>query len=213
MTEAIKKLMKMSKWIAIGIFVFRCWIGWKDIFTPINNQLLFKHVYTLFGYAGEAIGITTIIIVCFNKWLWRWKPFKFLTGGMPVLAKQYKGKIRFKNEKGLEEERRSKISIYQTFLKVVVKYETNESSSNSIVADIIRENDSKKLIYTYCNIPRAELQDKSEIHYGTVMLDIDNPEHIKGNYYTTRRTKGSMDFLAVKEKKEKDKSKKGKKRR
>lgn len=50
----------------------------------------------------------------------------------------------------------------------------------------------KKLIYTYLNSPRAELQ--SPIHYGTVILDIDNPNQLEGNYYTNRGTKGSMSF-------------------
>lgn len=206
MTEAIKKLIKMSIWVAIIIFVVRCRIGWKEIIATVDNEKISDVVYLLFGYAGEAISITTIFILCFNKWWWRFKPLNIIAGGMPVLAKEYKGKIRFKNEREQEEERKSKITINQTFLKVVVKYDTNESSSNSIVANIIKENDTKKLIYTYNNIPRAELQDRSGIHYGTVMLDIDNPKHLTGNYFTTRRTAGSMDFLEVKEKKEKDKN-------
>ena len=49
-----------------------------------------------------------------------------------------------------------------------------------------------KLIYTYLNNPRAELQ--SPIHYGTVIIDIDNPNRLEGNYYTGRKTRGSMRF-------------------
>ncbi|WP_418418279.1 hypothetical protein [Blautia sp.] len=58
-------------------------------------------------------------------------------------------------------------------------------------------NSEKQLIYTYLNTPRAELQNRSSIHYGTAMLRIDNPERITGNYYTSRLSRGSMDFEAV----------------
>ena len=39
-----------------------------------------------------------------------------------------------------------------------------------------------KSIYTYLNNPRDELQ--SPIDYGTVIIDIDNPNRLEVNYYT-----------------------------
>ena len=56
------------------------------------------------------------------------------------------------------------------------------------------------LIYTYLNTPRAEIQDRSAIHYGTAMLSIDDPKHLAGNYFTIRKSRGSMDLKAVYEK-------------
>ncbi|BAN61872.1 hypothetical protein ANG_1402 [Streptococcus anginosus subsp. whileyi MAS624] len=47
-----------------------------------------------------------------------------------------------------------------------------------------------KLIYTYLNNPSAELQ--CPIDYGTVIID--NPNRLEGNYYTGRKTRGSMRF-------------------
>ena len=132
-------------------------------------------------------------MACFNKWLWRWKPLNWLSGGMPILAKKYKGKIRFHSDDG-DPERESEIVIKQTFLNVIVKLRTEESSSNSVTATIKEENGSKMLIYTYLNIPRAEIQDRSEIHYGTAMLNVDDPKRLIGNYFTTRKSSGSMDF-------------------
>ncbi|MGT2797676.1 Cap15 family cyclic dinucleotide receptor domain-containing protein [Streptococcus intermedius] len=80
----------------------------------------------------------------------------------------------------------------QSFFTVKVKLKTSESSSNSITASIVNDNGTQKLIYTYLNNPRAELQ--SPIHYGTVIIDIDNPNRLEGNYYTGRKTRGSMRF-------------------
>ena len=49
-----------------------------------------------------------------------------------------------------------------------------------------------KLIYTYLNNPRDELQ--SPIDNGTVIIDIDNPNWLEANYYTGWKTRGSMRF-------------------
>lgn len=193
MTELYKKFMTMSVWIAIILFALRCWIGWGDLSTAVSGKKVFECGYSIFGYAGEAIGFAAVFMACFNKWLWRWKPLNWLSGGMPILAKKYKGKIRFHSDDG-DPERESEIVIKQTFLNVIVKLRTEESSSNSVTATIKEENGSKMLIYTYLNIPRAEIQDRSEIHYGTAMLNVDDPKRLIGNYFTTRKSSGSMDF-------------------
>ena len=91
----------------------------------------------------------------------------------------------------------SEIWIDQTFLNVSVKLGTNESTSNSITASIEKVNSEQQLIYTYLNTPRAELQNRSAIHYGTAMLCVDDSKKITGNYYTSRLTRGSMTFQAV----------------
>ena len=81
----------------------------------------------------------------------------------------------------------------------MVKHGTNESSSNSITATIETINNEKQLVYTYLNTPRAEIQNRSAIHYGTAMLKVDDSKHITRNYYTTRLSRGSMDFEAIEE--------------
>lgn len=198
MTEAAKKFMNMSIWITISIFIVRLCITWGEIKNAVDSKEIIRCCYILFGYAGEAIGIAAVFMACFNKWIWKWKPLNWILGEMPILAQKYNGKIRFiwENE---EQERNITISIKQTFLKVIVKLGSDESNSNTVMATIIEINGSQMLMYTYLNIPRAELQDRSAIHYGTAMLDIDDPNHIIGNYYTTRQTRGSMDLKAVAE--------------
>ena len=198
MTEAAKKFMTMSIWVAIVFFALRCWIGWGDLSAAVTEKKIIECGYSVFGFAGEAIGVTALFMAAFNKWWWRWKPLNWVSGGMPILAKKYKGKIRFRWE-DQEQERDSEIGIEQTFLNVVVKFGTDESSSNSVTSTIETINSEKQLVYTYLNTPRAEIQDISTIHYGTAMLKVDDSKHITGNYYTTRLSRGSMDFEAVEE--------------
>lgn len=196
MTEASKKFMTMSIWVAIILFALRCWIGWGDLSIAVTEKKILECGYSVFGYAGEAIGVTALFMAGFNKWFWRWKPLNLIAGGMPVLAKKYKGKNRFHRD-DIDQERDSEIGIEQTFLNVTVRLGTDESSSSSVTATIKEENGSKMLIYTYLNTPRAEIQDRSAIHYGTAMLNVDDPKHLTGNYYTTRLSRGSMDFEEV----------------
>lgn len=196
MNEAAKKFMTMSIWVAIVIFVLRCWIGWNDITAAVEGKKVLACGYSIFGFAGEAVGITAVFMACFNKWWWKWKPLNWLAGGMPVLANHYKGKIRF-CWNDVEQERDSEIGIEQTFLNVTVRLGTVESSSNSVTAAIETINNEKMLVYTYLNTPRAEIQDRSAIHYGTAMLSVNDPKHLEGNYYTSRISRGSMDFRAM----------------
>ena len=79
---------------------------------------------------------------------------------------------------------------------VLAEY-ANESTSNSVTAGIEKVNNEQQLIYTYLNTPKAELQDRSAIHYGTAMLCVDDSKKLTGNYYTSRSTRGSMMFRAV----------------
>ncbi len=199
MSEAAKKFMNMGIFCVILMFVLRCWIDWSNLSSIVTEHKIAECSYALYGYAGEAIGVATIFMTVFNKWLWKCKFFNCLAGGMPILAKRYKGTITFIWE-GKKQTRDSEIGIEQTFLNVKVKLGTAESFSNSVTATIETINNEKQLVYTYLNTPKAELQNRSAIHYGTAMLRIDNPDRIMGNYYTSRLSSGSMDFRAVSDK-------------
>ena len=196
MTETIKKFISISIWSAITFFVLRCLFGWLELSEVKNSGEYFKMLYTYWGYAGEAIALTTVFMWAFNQWLWKRKPLNILAGKMPVLSKKYKGNITYKDNKK-EHSIETKIQIEQTFLFVNVKLYTGESISNSITSNIKDENGTKMLVYTYLNTPKAELQNCSPIHYGTAMLNIDDTSHLTGNYFTSRKSCGSMDFVAV----------------
>ena len=56
----------------------------------------------------------------------------------------------------------------------------------------------KRLIYSYHNIPKATVHDRSAIHYGTTILDISEDEaELNGFYWTNRGTKGDMKINKV----------------
>ena len=194
MTETIKKFAKISGWAALVAFVLQCIIfGVKNV---IEGNDFFSKGQTLFEYAGSAITASAAFMWLFNKWLWKWKPLNMITGKIPVLACKYTGTLRFIWAEQ-EQTRNTEIVVTQTYLTVSVSLGTNESHSDSITAAIKKEDNHYKLIYTYLNTPNGNLQSRSAIHNGTAILRIDNPNHLEGNYYTDRLTRGFMDLKAV----------------
>lgn len=145
-------------------------------------------LYTIFGFAGEAIGVTTLLIGVYEKWLWKYDP----TVKTPVLKKQYCGTI-ISTWNGQQYE--AELEVKQTFLNVSVIMKTEESKSKSLVASIDDIMGEQQLTYCYLNTPAASVRDRSAIHYGTAMLCIDNPEEIIGTYFTDRNSTGDMRFM------------------
>ncbi len=195
MTETAKKFLNISIWVSIILFALRCWISWETLTQLVNANIIAEFGYSLFAYAGEAIGIAALFMAGFNKFLWRWKPINIITGRMPILSKKYKGTIKFEYE-GKKQTRILEMMIEQSFLNVSVRIKTSESSSNSLTAIIETVDSERQLIYTYINVPRAEIQNRSAVHYGTAMIRVDDPKCLTGNYYTMRLSRGSMQLNA-----------------
>ena len=164
-----------------------------------NSNNLVKCAYSIFGYAGEAIGIAALLMVLFNRFLWKWKPFNFILGENPVLAKKYKGTITYNYGKR-KKTKDVEVEIRQTFLNVNITFTSDESRSNAIVASIETIDNEQRLIYTYHNVPNSTVQDRSPIHYGTAILSIDEQANLAGNYYTSRCSRGQLKLEAEKTK-------------
>jgi len=193
MDENTKKFINISIWLTAILLLVRLLISWPDVKNMWEAGHIFILCYNFFGFIGEAIGIAAIIMAIFNKWAWKWK-WLCWTHNMPVLAKNYNGTF-ISDYDGMK--RLGEIVIDQTFLKVSILLKTDESSSRSLTASFRKVQNVQYLIYTYQNDPRAEIQDRSPIHYGTAMLNISNPMILEGNYYTSRKSRGSMKFEAV----------------
>lgn len=193
MNEKIKKFISISLWVAAILLLIRCFISWTDLKSMFESRNLSSLCYNLFGFIGEAIGITGIIMAVFNKWAWRWKWLRW-THSIPVLAQKYNGIFTSDYD---QIERSGSLTINQTFLSINIQFRTSESSSRSLTASFSLLNGVQYLIYTYQNDPRGEIQDQSSMHYGTAMLNVTNSVELEGNYFTGRKTRGSMSFSAI----------------
>ena len=192
MRESYKKFVTYSIWVAIIIFVVRCIFAKNEIGNCIGRTAWGTLGYNLFSYAGEAIGLMFILMALFNKIAWKWKYInKFVD--MPVLAKRYAGTY-ISDWQSENKTYDASLEIKQTFLNVSIVFKSGESRSYSILSTIDTISDSKRIIYNYQNEPRAELADRSTIHKGTAELWIEDSGELVGNYYTSRKTSGSMSF-------------------
>ena len=181
MTESYSKFMNKSIWFTVIIFCLRCFLSGNKIITDFS-------IYDLYGYAGESIAFSTLIMIAYEKWLWRYNPFE----KMPVLKKKYTGTLFSTYD---ELERDATLEIKQTLLSIKVIFTTGESKSKSISASIDKIQDEWQLTYSYLNVPQAKVRDRSSIHYGTALLSIENTEKLQGQYFTDRKTTGDMKFF------------------
>ena len=171
-------------WLTIILFVLRCGLSWKEIMENIS-------FYNLYGFAGEAIGLAAIVMTVYERWLWRFMPFE----SVPVLAKAYTGTLKSSCD---NIERKATLKVSQTLLSIHVTLISNESKSQSLSASIDEIHGEKQLTYCYLNTPKSKVRHRSEIHYGTAMLCVENPKRLTGQYYTNRKTIGDMFFTAKK---------------
>ena len=172
--------------LSIGLFSFIYFTQGHDE-VPMNIKLLF-------GDLSKTVCGLTIISSLFISFGWKWKIFKGWLVVIPNLSGKWTGTM-YSNYETPPLEIPTEVEIKQTFFHTIVKLKTGESKSNSLVAsfDIDKDKGVAQLIYTYQNIPKATVQDRSEIHYGTTILDISEDEtELNGFYWTNRETKGDL---------------------
>lgn len=179
--------------VALLFFSLRCAMGWSTIFTILCEKNVIDGCYTVIGYAGEAVFVASLFMAVFNKWLWKIKFMNKLIGEPVIISGYYVGKIESEYDHVV---RTAELYIKQTLLSVDVRMKTNESVSNAIAASIENINNEKQLVYIYINEPKGDIQERSPMHYGTAILHLENLDSIYGNYYTGRKTRGSMSFSA-----------------
>ena len=182
MRNRFSSFMNKSIWVTVILFVLRCGFSWKDIIENVS-------VYDLYGYAGEAIGVSAILMTVYEKWLWRRMPLK----DVPALARVYSSTLKSSYD---NIERKATLKIKQSLLSIHVTMISNESKSQSLSASIDEIHGEKQLTYCYLNTPKSKVRHSSEIHYGTAMLCVENPKRLTGRYYTDRKTIGDMVFTA-----------------
>jgi hypothetical protein len=180
MREQFIKLIKSFVWLGIVLLIIRCFFSRESL---INNFSL----YDVFGYIVESVGLSVILITFYERFLWRYNPFE----ATPVLKKRYKGVLRSTYD-GLDLE--ATLEIHQTLLTISIVLHTGESKSKSITASIEIILGEKQLTYCYLNTPNASVRNRSDIHYGTAMLCVDDVNKLKGQYFSDRKTTGDIEF-------------------
>lgn len=183
MSERVSTFTKKVLWAFGIVFVIRCAISFAEIKDGFS-------IYMIFSLIGEAITITTVIAVLYEQFLWAFDK----SSKTPVIKGKYEGSI-FSSCDGQKHE--ATLEIKQTLLKISITMKTTESNSGSVIACIDEILGVQQITYCYLNKPMASVRNRSEIHYGTAMLNCDSPGKLIGSYFTDRKTTGDMFFEKV----------------
>jgi hypothetical protein len=147
-------------------------------------------------HVSTTISINIILWMIFIAWGWKLKIFYPWLVPFPNLSGDWEGTIKSNWKEKELEPIPIEVSITQNFFNVQVRIKTKESRSYSIGAsfDIDNERGFQQLFYTYLNTPKAGVRERSEIHYGSTILNFDGFKVTKmdGEYWTDRETTGEI---------------------
>jgi len=183
----------------IRIFAFAilglAFIVYAIIFTLTQNfdSIDFHKAIT---HVSTTISINIILWMLFIAWAWKWKIFYPWLVPFPNLSGNWEGTIKSNWKEKELEPIPIEVSITQNFFNIQVRIKAKESRSYSIGAsfDIDNERGFQQLFYTYLNTPKAGVRERSEIHYGSSILNFDGFKVTKmdGEYWTDRETTGEI---------------------
>lgn len=176
MDDRYKKYVEYICGLAIIIFIVIKWV-FKEI-----------EVWDALTYATT---ITSIIAFLYVTLLWRINPLEKI----PKLKKEYTGTLISTYD---NIERSVKIFVKQNLFETKVTFESGESSSKSITANFYDEYGTKMLSFGYINNPKAIYKDRSPIHYGMCILKVKDKDHLEGQYFTDRCTRGDISLVSLK---------------
>jgi hypothetical protein len=158
---------------------------------------------TFFAPLGIVTTVVTIFDKVFEKYWWHFPLFKGwcvkrpdIRGTWHVLLKSdWVDPDTGKKHPDIE----AYVYVKQTLKSLHMRLMTQESRSRLITHSINVDADGTyTLTAVYINEPKIEFRgEKSEIHYGALLLEIINEHSIEGNYWTDRKTTGFMKFTRI----------------
>lgn len=149
-------------------------------------------------HISTTISINIIIWLLFIKWGWKWKIFYPWLVPFPNLSGDWNGTIKSNWKVKELEPIPTEVLINQTFFNIQVRIKTGESISSSIGAsfDIDKDRGFQRLFDSYLNTPKPGVKERSEIHYGSTLLNFEGYKVTKmeGEYWTSRETTGEIEL-------------------
>lgn len=148
------------------------------------------------SHISTVITINIFLWAGFIKWFWKWKLFYPWLVPFPDLSGDWEGHLISNYQNRSLDPIPTKVKIRQTFFNIQVGIKTGESSSYSTAAsfDIDEDRGLQQLFYSYVNTPKSSVRDRSEIHYGTTLLNFEGFKvyEMNGEYWTSRETTGEI---------------------
>lgn len=170
-------------------------IGWGVILHLSGENVSIP----LFKPFSMLVTLLLAIGILFEYWAWKVFPFRlFIT--RPNINGTWKVDILPADEGRAPIE--AYVAIKQSFSSIKLHLMTPESESWLQASNIIpsAKNDTYQFIGMYTSQPKAAFREQSPIHNGAFALDThypkQNPSSMSGEYFTDRKSTGSMQFTA-----------------
>lgn len=149
----------------------------------------------------SVFGFYYICLKIFNKYIWK---FHFLrTTNLiktPNLNGNWVGEIESSHD-NFQSKNPIKVSISQTWTKIIISLESGFSKSKSEICGItISEDKTKTITYQYLNEPLAIAIETMEIHKGTASLSIDGDNKLLSGIYYSGRGRQNYGTIELKKK-------------
>lgn len=145
--------------------------------------------------------LTVFALVAFDKWMWRWPGIRQIAG-RPCIGGCWLASLQPRDGSAIPEGGNwgpidAVVIIEQTFWSLSIRLMTDQSSSVSTAAAIIRNGDSqqhRRIVYAYVNTPKQAHQPRSWPHFGAGEIEVAGltPTRLTGSYWTGRLTVGDM---------------------
>ena len=148
------------------------------------------------GHISTTITINIFLWMGFVKWFWKWRIFYPWLVPFPDLSGDWDGHLISNYQNKSLDPIPTQVKIRQTFFNIQIGIRTGESSSYSTASsfDIDEDRGLQQLFYSYVNTPKSSVRGRSEIHYGTTLLNFDGyrVKEMEGEYWTSRKTTGEI---------------------
>ena len=146
-----------------------------------------------------VVGALILLLAAFDLWLWRisllrgWFVKRPCVRGTwkTILQSQWTDPETGESPPDIE----AYIAIRQTYSMLSMRLMTEESASELLGAEIVRAGDGTyRIAGVYRNEPRLAMRERSPIHYGAMLLEVEGrpPVRLAGYYWTDRNSRGEM---------------------
>jgi hypothetical protein len=192
------KHLNLNRFLAaIAIISFLAYFTILDL-SPVKESTFVSYLRIV----PTVITVDTIIAFLFVQYLWRFKIFRGWLVPFPNLNGSYKGTIQTTWVDPITNERPAQIpatlTINQTFFRISCVMRTKEMTSYSLISDFILDKDEqvKKLAYSYSSSPKQVVIERSPQHLGTMIFEIEEKPKLRlvGEYWTGRKTTGIIEM-------------------
>lgn len=155
--------------------------------------------FALFAPFGIVIAAVSATVAAFNRFAWHWA----ILHGWLVKKPHLDGTWLVELKSDYIEPNTGKnidpilcfMVIRQTYSSLSIRLITKESKSETLTASVtLNSDETYNISGVYRNSPSPEFRDRSEIHFGALVLHTSKrrPITLEGQYWTDRKTKGSL---------------------